>query len=52
MIMGTIGVEMFCGSVCVALSQNGWIQVVGSCGNGDDKGYDSWEMEMIIHACS
>ena len=39
--MGTVGAEVFGGSTCVALSQNDWTQVTGSCGNGDGRGYDS-----------
>ena len=39
--METVGAEVFSGSTCVALSQNDWIQVTGSYGNGDGRGYDS-----------
>ena len=50
-MMGTVGAEVFNGSVCEALSQNDWAQVTGSYGNGDGRGYNSWGMGMIIHAC-
>ena len=50
-MMETVRVEMFCGPACEALSLNDWAQVTGSCRNGDGRGYDSWEIGMIIHAC-
>ena len=40
-IIGTVWLEVFCGSACVTPVSNDWTQVAGSCGNGDGRGYDS-----------
>ena len=50
-MMGTVGVKVFSGSTCEALSWNDCAQVAGSWRNGDGKGYDLWGIGMIIHAC-
>ena len=51
MMMGTVRAKVFGGSTCETSSWNDCAPVTRSWGNGDDRGYNLWEMGTIIHAC-
>ena len=49
-MMDTVGAEMFSGLTCKTSSWNDCAQVARFWENGDGRGYDLWEMGMIIPA--